>query len=239
MTYIILCEGKTDAFIINLIMSKVGFKYVNKKQGISFKLLKNQSLDYFVKDEDKLLIWNTGGCENLLKAVEEVKKLSKSSTVPIDSLGIVIDKDFNEEDTIVDNISSAFSLDNALKNAIWNKHNYEDDFKEQKSLKVLLNIIPYGEFGALETLMFNSLKNKGVDESRIGHDIEKMIDKLKSDKISFFKKERFVIKAKLGCLINSLDPERTFYDIIDSFEGINWEEDEIVKTHFKELEKYK
>lgn len=238
MTYIILCEGKTDAFIINLIMSKVGFRYV-KKQGISFKLLKNQSLDYFETDEDKLLIWNTGGCENLPKAVEDVKRLSESSTVPIDSLGIVIDKDFNDEKSIITNMSSAFSLDEPLKNATWNKHNYKDDFKEQKSLKVLLNIIPHGEFGALETLMFNSLKSRGSDETRIGHDIEKMIDKFKNDGVSFFKKERFVIKAKLGCLINSLDPERTFYDIIDSFEGIDWAEDEIVKKHFKELEKYK
>lgn len=238
MVYIIVCEGKTDAFIINLILTQDGFVYTNKKNGPTFKLLKKQSLDYFIKGKDTLVIWNVGGCGNIKDAINKVKLLAEYETTPIDSLGIVIDKDFNDGSNIENEFTELFKLETPLKNTVWNTHKYTTSFENEKELKILLNIIPYGEFGALETIMFTSLKDKGGDEKKLAENIEKMIEKLKEEGNSYFEKERYAIKAKLGCLINIIDPERTFYDIIESFSEIDWASEPIIETHFKQLKKY-
>ncbi|MGL5702344.1 MAG: DUF3226 domain-containing protein [Cetobacterium sp.] len=240
--YIILCEGKTDSFIINLIMGRYGFKYLDKKRAkdkISFKTLKNQNLDYFTDGSYCLIIWNTAGCTNIPYAVDEIKKLMLNIGDEIESLAIVMDKDFNTETQLLSQFSSFFNLEGNLKNAVWNKHNYRDAFSEEKALKILLNVIPHENFGALETLMFDSLKNRGKEENEMALDVESMVDGFQTKKISYFEKDRAVIKSKLGCMVNLLDPERTFYDIIDSFSGIAWEEDENVIEHFQSLNRYK
>lgn len=55
MIYVILCEGKTDSFVINQFMHLHGFSYKKKPpKGVpNFELLEFQEIDYFENFENK------------------------------------------------------------------------------------------------------------------------------------------------------------------------------------------
>lgn len=239
MFYVILCEGKTDSVVINNVMSSVGFEYINKKNKLSkFKLLKNQNVDYFENNNDILAIWNVAGYNNIKSSVEEIIKLNKADKV-VDILSIVVDRDFDNVSEIEDEISSYFEGNTKLENKIWKEYQFTDGFGEIKQLKILLTIVPDKDFGAMETILLNALSDEGEDQKNLVNDVEKFIVELEEKENIYLNKKRNVIKAKLGCTVNIMDPERTFSDIIPVFKNIAWNEKSVVQEHFKELKEYK
>lgn len=239
MFYVILCEGKTDSVVINHVMSSVGFEYTNKRTKLAkFNLLKNQSVDYFKDNNDILAIWNVAGYNNIKNSVEEIIKLNKTDKV-VDILSIVVDRDFDNISGIEDEISAYFEEDVKLENKIWKEYQFTDGFGEVKQLKILLTIVPDKDFGAMETILLNALADEGKEQKNLVDDIEKFITELEEKENIYLKKKRNVIKAKLGCAVNIMDPERTFNDIIPVFNSIDWNKKSIVQEHFKELKEYK
>lgn len=155
MYYIVLCEGKTDSVIINHIMHSVGFEYTRydrKKHRITFPLLKNQSIDYFKKKEDNLIIWNVAGYNNLKDAVGKIEEILVD--FQIDSLCIVVDRDFNSDMELKEKITAWFKNGIDIVENKWCDYFYVDSYGIEKRLKFLLNIIPKGKFGAIETFNF-------------------------------------------------------------------------------------
>lgn len=239
MFYVILCEGKTDSVVISHVMSSVGFEYTNKKNKLAkFKLLKNQSVDYFENNNDILVIWNVAGYNNIKSSVEEIIKLNKVNKV-VDILSIVVDRDFDNIFEIENEISAYFEGNIKLENKIWKEYQFTDGFGEIRQLKILLTIVPDKDFGAMETILLNALSDEGEDQKNLVNDVEKFIVELKEKENIYLNKKRNVIKAKLGCTVNIMDPERTFSDITPVFKNIAWNEKSVVQEHFKELKEYK
>lgn len=239
MFYVILCEGKTDSVVISHVMSSVGFEYTNKKNKLAkFKLLKNQSVDYFENNNDILAIWNVAGYNNIKSSVEEIIKLNKVNKV-VDILSIVVDRDFDNIFEIEDEISAYFEGNTKLENKIWKEYQFTDGFGEIRQLKILLTIVPDKDFGTMETILLNALSDEGEDQKNLVNDVEKFIVELEEKENIYLNKKRNVIKAKLGCTVNIMDPERTFSDIIPVFKNIAWNEKSVVQEHFKELKEYK
>lgn len=243
MFYIILCEGKTDSAIINQIMSEDGFEYLRDGKttiGKKFnpKLIKNQEIDFFKRGEEILGIYNISGSSNLKYTINEIEKLVRNE-VELDYLAIVTDMDFQDSLNIESDYSNYFRDSLDLKNDIWKNYKFQDEFGTEKCLKILLKIVPKDRFGALETILLEALKKSGQEERVIGDSVEELIDKLKEDRISHLEKERYVIKSKLGCLVNILDPERTFKDILPVFSSITWTKYEVVQNNFTVIKNYK
>lgn len=238
MYYIILCEGKTDSVIINHIMSSEGFNYIknNKNNYITFPLLKNQNIDYFKKGKDILMIWDVAGCDNLKTAIEKIEEVLEFSQIT--SVCIVIDRDLNSDEQLKEKVESWFKNQiNIIENK-WSDYFYVTSYKETKKLKFLLNIVPKGKFGAIESLIMDSIKAKSKDNNILGDRIEAFIEEIKKEDFGYLQKNREVIKAKLGCLINIIDPERTFKDIIPILNEIDWSKESIVQEHFNKLKEY-
>lgn len=82
------------------------------------------------------------------------------------------------------------------------------------------------------------MKNESEDNQILGNRLEEFIENLKEENFKYLRKEREVIKAKLGCFVNIIDPERTFKDIIPMLDEIEWDNQEIIQEHFKELKNY-
>lgn len=234
MYHLILCEGKTDAVILSHIIGKYGFKFNNKEKKIKFKSLKNQSIDCYVKNDETIFIWNVAGCDNFKYSIKEFLDVLKN--IEIASLILVCDHDNSNIKDIETKFNSYFKNVNVKNQKIY-KYQYETNFQEQKEMNLLLLVIPNDKFGALETLLLEALKTTPENKEFV-EKVEKFIDKLKKEKNKFLNKDRKVIKAKLGCSINIMDPERTFKDIIPAFNSIEWEEYEVVQSFFKPLIDY-
>ena len=70
MNKLILCEGKTDAILLSYYLEKVaGWKYTTKSpSGLKFKISnENESMNWYRKDQDYLLICSVGGKSNFGK----------------------------------------------------------------------------------------------------------------------------------------------------------------------------
>lgn len=242
MFYVILCEGKTDSVIINHIMTSIGFIFPikSKKSNLNFKFkkLENQDIDYFEKEEDILAIWNTAGYSNIKSSVEQITRLIENGE-KIDRLSIITDRDKSEISEIENKIASYFEGNFVLKNNEWKDYQIKDSFSRTIELKVLLQIIPTEKWGALETLLVNALSEKGDEEKKLVERVEEFIEKLKIEKSTFLEKERNVIKSKLGCTVNIMDPERTFKDIIPVLNSIDWSKNNTVQEYFDKIKNYK
>ncbi len=241
MVYVIICEGKTDSFIINQYMTLNGFSYLKKKpkKVTGFTLMDNQDVDYFEdKENDILAIWNIAGCGNLKYAINEIKKLLEVEE-EIGALAIVLDKDSNEITELENDISDYFENKVKLQNNNWSSYSYENSFSQKLTMKTLLTVIPSNQDGALETIMLEALMNSGEEVKKLGEKVEEFINNLKKEKNIYLLKERNVVKSKLGCTINIIDPERTFKDIIPTFYGIPWSTYPIIQNYFEELKNYK
>lgn len=233
----VICEGKTDAVIVNHIMTSIGFKYDKRiEMGFKLKLEKQQETDYLKKDDKLLGIWSVAGFNNIKKAVENIQEINKEITEePVDVLVILIDRDFKEINDLEKEVQSYFENSITLKNNCWSDYFYQDSFGRNEKIKILLKIIPTDKFGALETLLINALKTD-KETIGIGEAVEKFIDELKIElKPTRLEKERNVIKSKLGCFVNILDPERTFKDIIKVFDEIKWQDNSVIIENFKEF----
>lgn len=179
------------------------------------------------------------GCGNFKWAIQKIKELIEAGVAEINSLAVVTDRDFNTTLNLEEEISSYVNYGVRLNNNMWRDCNYKDSFGEPKCLKVLLTIIPKDKGGALETIMLEAVKMRGSEEEKLGNEVEKFIEKLKSERLSYLSKERFVIKSKLGCTLNIMDPERTFKDIIPTFYNIPWGKYKIIEDHLENLKNYK
>lgn len=242
MLYVILCEGKTDSVVINHIMTSIGFKFTSKKPKLEidfeFELLKGQSVDYFKKEDDILVIWNVAGCCNIESSIKQIIRLIKNEA-KISRVSIVTDRDENEISEIESKIGSYFGESFSLKDNEWKEYQIKDSFDTSIKIKILLRIVPNEKWGALETLLVEALAKKGQEEEKLVKNVGEFIEKLRKEGSDFLKKEHSFIKAKLGCVVNIMDPERTFKDIIPVFNSINWSSDETVQKCFDKIKKYR
>lgn len=240
MFYVIICEGKTDSIVINHFMTSQNFKYEkDSSKYLKFNTINKQTVDYFKNGSDVLAIWNVDGCGNIKSSIGQVESLITVGSDVIDSLAIVTDMDFNLSQDIEKEISSYFSRPITLADNVWSKYNYQDSFGSQKSLKTLLTIIPHGQSGALETIMLGALENSGNEEKLLVSEVNNFIDDLETKNLRFLDKNRKIIKSKLGCTVNIIDPERTFFDIRAVFDSISWGNYPVIQNHFYELKNYK
>ncbi len=241
MFYVILCEGKTDSVIINQIMTKEGFTYIGSdklEKKFEFKLTKRQDIDYFKKEEDTLAIWNVAGCSKIKDAIQQIEKVLKAGN-KIDSLGILLDKDNNDSNDILKDISGNFEKSIDIQDNEWTNYNYIDEYEIEKQLRVIVTIVPGEKFGALETILLDAIENDGEEEKILVEKVKKFISELDKEKLSFLNKDRKKIKAGLGVTVNIIDPERTFKDIQPVFESIKWSEYPIIQEYFVEMKRYK
>ena len=103
MNKLILCEGKTDAILLSYYLEKVaGWKYTTKSpSGLKFKKSnENESVDWYRKDQDCLLICGVGGNSNFGKFFINRIKAPQVMTDAFEKIVIITDRDDRAEDEI-------------------------------------------------------------------------------------------------------------------------------------------
>ncbi len=253
MNSIIICEGETDATLLQYYLeNKYSWKYMPKelkqemfkeKKLINFKQYRNPK--YLIKDENILVIISAGSntrIEKVLTDVDEINKLNMD--FKFDNVVVVTDNDDeNSSNNFFTELNSFFStnnyeFNNHISNNEWVKGHYKNSLKEKCEIELLPILIPFSENGALEAILLEGIKE---------------IDALHSDLVEFSYstidtaynnyKEKY-LRGRSDCLKAKFDLVFVIMTTIEEYvrrkeylqDNINWHKFDSVNKAFLKLE---
>ncbi len=250
---IILCEGFDEVYILGYYLFKTNsWKLIsnnkNKKFSDYYSLPKvnprNQLIEIYEKNEDRLAIWSVGGKDNFLKAFQSIKEINLNQPeCAVNQVFIIQDRDNAEIETALENIKfvlneSGINMQSLNNNAL-NSWNFESE-GENYTTGIIPIILPFDEQGAIETLLMKAISESSQEEKYIVDEANKYIKsffipeaKLKR----YLTHEREVLKAKFSAVISVTNPDRSTATFNTLLMSHSWEEKEEVKKHFQLLNK--
>ncbi len=235
MNKLILCEGKTDAILLSYYLEKVaGWKYTTKSpSGLKFKKSnENESVDWYRKDQDCLLICGVGGNSNFGKFFINRIKAPQVMTDAFEKIVIITDRDDRAEDEICTSLLEDTShFFQNIKNRQWCKNTYQNDFKMQKELQLLLLVIPTEHAGALENVMLDAIAEDAYDKNIVDK-TEVFVKQMRKEAAKYISSNRLQLKAHLGVTWAIQYPEKVFSVINEQIKSVRWEQSETLEQCF-------
>lgn len=213
---ILLCEGVSDlAFISLFLINKLGYSYVTKgKRNILVDGKSGEHSSWYSNGEIDLLICSVGGCDKFNNFYNKyIQELFNDVEIP--HLIVVKNAD---EDVDAAFKSIAFSGVEFELNK-WHSGQYLNAFGFNVNYKSYIRVIPEHSCGALETLVIEALL---VDEPDIAKSAIDYVDTLSPEEAKYLDKKRYKLKAKIGIMMNLIDPQRTFSSLTNKFSLLNF-----------------
>lgn len=237
MNKLILCEGETDAILLSYYLEKTAGWYYSKKAPDGLKIRPfepNQSTNWYQKNDDRLLICAVGGKDNFKNFFDEKIKFPMMQNA-FEKISIVTDRDDREISEIESSASEIFGdITVDLKNSTWVECKYEDSYKMQKIVTVLLTIIPKEHEGALETAMLDAISENEYDRNIVMKTGE-FARQMRNEASKYISTDRIQLKAHLGLTWAVQSPEKVFSTIDEQIRSVKWEESSELKKCFAEL----
>ena len=112
MNKLILCEGKTDAILLSYYLGKIaGWKFVKKgPSGLAIQQPNdNESISWYKKNDDYLLICGVGGKDNFGNFFNERIRIPQITTNAFEKIAIITDRDDREVIDICNSLSEDMS----------------------------------------------------------------------------------------------------------------------------------
>ncbi len=240
MNKLILCEGKTDAALLGYYLGKIAGWQECKKvpKGLKIKpTASNQSVNWYQKDKDSLLICVAGGNTNFKNFIEKtiMNPLKDGS---FKKIAFVLDRDVRETREIEDFASSVLeglSTTVRLQNNNWVKCYYKNRFKKNQCFEVLLVVVPKKGQGALETLMLKAI-SENADKRRIVDKTRSFVERIRKEEASsYITNDSLELKAHWGLTWAVLSPETIFMPFNKQIEKVPWEQSQTLQNCFSEL----
>lgn len=246
---IILCEGFDEVYILGYYLFKTASWKLNKNNKIfseyyNFPKLdrRNQLIEIYEKNEDRLAIWSIGGKDSFSKPFEFLKNINlQHPENGISQVFILQDRDDNEIKYCLNNIEQELGKNGinikSLKNNSLNEWKYKVE-DENYTTNIIPIILPFDENGALETVLMKAIEEKGDEEKNIVSSAVKYIESFifpERKLENYLKHNRQILKAKFSSVISITNPDRStavFNDLLMSHE---WEKHDKIKEHFKIL----
>jgi hypothetical protein len=239
MNSIILCEGSTDAILLSYYLMKVsGWEYCKKAPGnLDIKESEfEQSINWYKKDEDRLLICGVGGKD---KMASFFKKKILSAIINANAfakIAVVLDRDEKSIDSIESHVSSIFKpVITSMINNQWTTNTYVDTFNVQNSISCLLLTIPQEHQGALETLLLDSISEDPYDAAIVSKAGE-FVKEMQESASRYIDSNRKKLKAHLGVTWAIQYPEKVFKLMNEQIISVPWEKSKVLHDCFRELE---
>lgn len=240
MNKIILCEGETDAILLSYYLGKVSGWNFCRKPPVNIAIKTDsfqQSVNWYEKGEDRLLICSVGGKSNmasffknkLLKPIVHAGAFSR--------IALVLDRDDKDLSSMESHASSVFRpVVNLMVNNEWIENAYEDAFGTRQTIEALLVAIPTDHQGALETLMLDSIAEDPYD-AVIVEKAGSFVKEMRSVASKYIDSNRKELKAHLGVTWAVQYPEKVFKLMNEQIQSVKWEESAILHKCFEQLEK--
>ncbi|MBQ9302866.1 DUF3226 domain-containing protein [Butyrivibrio sp.] len=239
MNKIILCEGETDAILLSYYLGKVSGWAFCKKSPVNIAIKADsfqESVNWYEKGEDKLLICAVGGKDNV-KAFFNKKVLKPIVNAgSFSRIALVLDRDDKEVGSMESHASAIFRpVISSMINNKWIENTYEDAYGNEQTIEALLVAIPTEHQGALETLMMDSISEDPYDAEivkRAGAFVKEMRDVASK----YIDSNRQELKAHLGVTWAVQYPEKVFKLMNEQIQSVPWEKSAILHKCFEQLE---
>lgn len=238
MNKLILCEGATDAILLSYYLEKiVGWKFCKKPpQDLQIKEDGiEESINWYEKGEDRLLICGTGGKNRIKYFFENKIKQSIINSDAFEKIALVLDRDDKSIENITAHASSVFSpVITSAKNNEWIENIYKNGFGQDKAIEMLLVVIPIEHQGALENMLLEAIAEDPYD-AHIVDLVDEFIKRMRVEASKYISSNRKELKAKLGVTWAVQYPEKVFKLINEQIKSVEWEKSEVLKNCFSEL----
>lgn len=235
MNKLILCEGKTDAILLSYYLGKIAdWKFVKKgPSGLAIQQSNNnESISWYKKDNDYLLICGVGGKDNFGNFFNERIKFPLVTTNAFEKIVIITDRDDREISDIctslLDDMSKFFKY---IQERVWCNNLYQDAFGIEKIVQLLLVVIPKEHLGALENVMLSAISENPYDKNIVDRTAV-FIQQMRTEADKYISTERLQLKAHLGVTWAIQFPEKVFSMIDEQIKNVRWEEYETLKECF-------
>lgn len=265
MKSILICEGKTDTILLSYYLNKTqGWKSANTQEGkqyikennlkgeikniINIETNKECSMSWYYVDTELLAICSSGGNSGIPDAFNQILTWNVSgSDKSVDKVVIITDRDDdNVENDIIEKImelceSQKNFIKGDLKNNEWCVADYEKD-GDNKTLDILLMVIPFDEQGTMETFLLNCLSETGDDEKLLVEKCRGFIKNAKNiEKVreNYLKERGITPKAEFSSYFSITSPNRTFEKGDKILKSIPWEKYSTFQETFKLLDSLK
>lgn len=235
MNKLILCEGKTDAILLSYYLEKTAGWSFDKKgpSGLQIRHPKgNESINWYKKDGDYLLICGVGGKDNFGNFFEERIKTPLIMTNAFEKIVVITDRDEHTveeiQSSMADDMNGFFGN---IQDRMWCDNSYNDAFGIEKNVLVLLLVIPKEHSGALETVMLSAIAENPYDKNIVDKTAI-FVEKMRTEADRYISTERLKLKAHLGVTWAVQYPEKVFSVIDEQIRNVRWEEYETLKECF-------
>lgn len=239
MNKLILCEGETDAILLSYYLWRVaGWDYSKKApEGLDIRpVASNQAINWYQKNDDRLLICAVGGKDNFKNFFIEKIRFPMFQNA-FEKISIVTDRDDREIAEIEATVNSIFDdCSIAVRNNCWISCSYLDSYKIEQSIDVLLTVIPREHQGALETAMLDAISENEYDRNIVLKTGE-FAKRMRNDASRYISTDRLELKAHLGLTWAVQSPEKVFSTIDEQIRSVHWEESAELSSCFAELTK--
>ena len=201
MNKLILCEGETDAILLSYYLRKVAGWEFCRKGPKNLEIRKrngNESINWYRKEEDYLLICGVGGKDNFGNFFDTRIKMPLVTVNAFEKIAIVTDRD----DRMVDEISQLLlvSMDEFftdIQDRVWSSNSYQDAFGMEKTIELLLVVIPREHLGALETVMLDAISEDPYDKNIVDK-AGVFVQQMRTEAGKYIWSDRLQLKAHLG-----------------------------------------
>jgi hypothetical protein len=237
MNKLILCEGVTDAILLSYYLGKTaGWIYCRGPKELQIQTAsQTETVNWYKRDHDYLLICAVGGKDNFKRFFEEKIKAPLLNANAFERIAVVTDHDDRKNDSIRESIQSVFQeiTVNLVCNE-WICGNYRDAFGMDKNVDVLLSVIPKEHQGALETVMLEAISEDPYDK----HIVERtgvFAEAMRTEAEKYISSDRLQLKAHLGLTWAVKYPEKVFSLIDEQIKNVSWEKSAVLKSCFEKL----
>lgn len=238
-----ICEGSTDGVLLQYFMRRVHqWEDVHKKE----KLFKDYASWFrrLEKDSDQLDIVACKGSSTLLSCMESVLEFNENANSvdeAYDKIVIVTDRDeYSTEEEFVSEIKQLLLNKNCiLKESLthneWTLCEYTSSNNRIREFELLLLVIPFEDYGAMETFLLNSISRKDPYDAKIIEQGNQFVDTVDDEK-RYLTQRRYITKAKFDVYFSIRTSATQFNQRQDILKGVNWEEYIDIQGEFKKLE---
>jgi hypothetical protein len=239
MRSVILCEGSTDAILLSYYLNKVsGWEFCKKApEHLNIKQSEfDQTINWYKRDDDRLLICGVGGKDKMSSFFKEKILSPMVKADAFSKIVLMLDRDDKSTESIEAHASHLFKpIVTEFKNNSWIDNTYVDAFGIRKSVSSLLIVIPTEHQGALETLMLEAIAEDPYDAA-IVKDAGDFVDKMQKSASRYIPNNRMRLKAHLGVTWAVQYPEKVFKLIDEQIRSVSWENSEVLRNCFRQLE---
>ena len=237
MNKLILCEGMTDAILLSYYLGKVaGWIHCQPPKDINIKEDKNkgESVYWYKKQEDRLLICGVGGKDKMQSFFADKVLRTMKDAAAFSKIAVILDRDDKEISDIHAHASSIFRpVITSIVNNQWTINKYEGPYQEE-AVETLLVVIPKEHQGALETMLLDSISEDPYD-AVIVKKAGEFVDDRECHAKKYLVGIRERLKAHLGVTWAVQYPEKLFRFISEQIESVEWEKSVVLAECFKEL----